>query len=72
MTVRELIDALSNYVEANPNVVVTWETTVHEIDADQIYVSADGDVVIDADANAYKEKIMTQKGWTRRDYEDIP
>ena len=72
MTVRELIDALSKYADANPSVIVTWETTVHEIDEDQVYLSADGDVVIDADANAYKEKIMTQKGWTRSDYEDAP
>lgn len=72
MTVRELIAALSTYAEANPNVVVTWETTVNEIDGDQIYLSADGDVVIDADANAYKEQIVTQKGWTRRSYEDVP
>jgi hypothetical protein len=72
MTVRELIAALSTYVDANPRVVVTWETTVHEIDEDQVYLSADGDVVIDADANAYKEKIMTQKGWTRGDYEESP
>lgn len=73
MTVRELIAVLSKYADVNPRVIVTWETTIHEVDEDQVYLSADDDVVIDADANAYKEKIMTQKGWTtRRNYEDVP
>ncbi len=72
MTVRELIDALSKHAEANPRVVVTWETTIHDIDDDQIYLSADGDLVIDADANSYKEQIMTQKGWTKNYGEDRP
>lgn len=63
MTVRELIAELSKH---NPDrrVVVTWETTIHNVDEDQVYLSADGDVVIDADANSYKERITTQKGWT--------
>jgi hypothetical protein len=64
VTVRELIAALSKHVEANPEVLTTWETTFHTIDEDQIYLSADGDLVIDADANAYKEQIMTEKGWS--------
>lgn len=66
MTVRELIAVLSKH-DADRRVIVTWETTIHDLDEDQIYLSADGDVVIDADANAYKERIMTVKGWTRRD-----
>jgi hypothetical protein len=73
MTVRELIEELSKH-RPDAEVLVTWETTFHTIDIDQIYLSADSDVVIDADANAYKERIMTQKGWswTRRNSEDIP
>lgn len=65
MTVRELIAALSKHVDANPRVVVTWETTIHNVDEDAVYLSADGDLVIDADANNYKEQIMTRPGWTR-------
>jgi len=72
MTVRELIAALSKHADANPRVVVTWETTIHNLDEDQIYLSADGDIVIDADGNAYKEKIMTKKGWTRNNEGDHP
>jgi hypothetical protein len=71
VTVRELIEALSKH-RPDAKVLVTWETTFHTIDEDQIYVSADRDVVIDADANAYKEQIMAQKGWTRRAYEEVP
>lgn len=65
MTVRELIAVLSKHAEANPPVLVTWETTIHTLDEDQIYLSADGDLIIDADSNSYKEQIMTIKGWTR-------
>lgn len=68
MTARALIAALSKH-RPDAEVLVTWESTFHQVDEDQIYVSADGDVVIDADGNAYKEQIMTQKGlsWTRRE-----
>lgn len=72
MTVSELIDALSKHADANQRVVVTWEGTVHDVDEDQIYLSADGDVVIDADANAYKEQIMTKKGWMSSTEEEQP
>lgn len=72
MTVRELIAVLSKHTDADRRVVVTWETTIHDIDEDQIYLSADGDVVIDADANAYKEQIVTKKGWTRNNGGDHP
>ena len=67
MTVRELIAVLSKHADANPRVITTWETTIHDLDEDQIYLSADGDVVIDADANSYKQQITSTKGWTRRD-----
>lgn len=63
MTVHELIAALSKH-DPDRRVVVTWETTIHDLDEDQVYLSADGDVVIDGDANSYKERITTQKGWT--------
>jgi hypothetical protein len=63
MTVRELMAALSKH-DADRRVVVTWETTIHDLDEDQVYLSADGDVVIDGDGNSYKERITTQKGWT--------
>lgn len=68
MTVRELIASLSKH-QPDAEVLVTWESTFHQVDEDQIYVSADGDVMIDADANSYKEQIMTYKGlsWTRRE-----
>lgn len=65
MTVRELIAVLSRHADANPRVITTWETTIHDLDEDQVYLSADGDVVIDADANSYKKQITTTKGWTR-------
>lgn len=64
MTVRELMAVLSTKDPAAA-VVVTWETTCHELDPDSVYVSADGDVVIDADGNSYKEKIVTVPGWLR-------
>ena len=67
MTVRDLIAALSKHADANPRVITTWETTIHDLDEDQVYLSADGEVVIDADANSYKKQIMSTKGWTRRD-----
>lgn len=70
MTVLDLITALSKHMDANPRVITTWETTIHDLDEDQIYLSADGDLVIDADANSYKKQIMTLKGWTRP--EDAP
>ncbi len=63
MTVRELVAALSKH-EPDRRVVVTWETTIHDVDEDQIYLSADGDVVIDGDGNSYKKNITTEKGWT--------
>lgn len=66
MKVRDLIAELSKHAEANPQVIVTWETTINDIDTKHIYLSADGDLVIDADGNQYKERIMTQKGWTQR------
>lgn len=72
MTVRELIFVLTKYAETNPRVVTTWETTIHDLDEDQIYLSADGDIVIDADANSYKERIMTTKGWTQSTGEERP
>jgi len=65
VTVRELIAVLSRHADANPRVITTWETTIHDLDEDQVYLSADGDVVIDADANSYKKQITTTKGWTR-------
>lgn len=64
MTVRDLIAVLSKHAAENPDVLVTWETAFHTIDEDQIYLSADGDLIIDADANNYKERIITEKGWS--------
>jgi hypothetical protein len=72
VTVRDLIFALAKYAETNPRVVTTWESTIHDLDEDQIYLSADGDLVIDADANSYKAQIMTTKGWTQSTGEDRP
>ena len=63
MTVRELIEVLSKH-DPDCRVVTTWESTIHDLDDDEVYLSADGDVVIDADANSYKEQAMTTKGWT--------
>lgn len=65
MTVRQLIDLLSKHVEANPEVLITWESTCHEIYEDSVYLSADGDLVLDGDADSYKKQIMTIKGWLR-------
>lgn len=49
MTVRELIEELSKH-RPDAEVLVTWETTFHRIDNDQVYLSANSHVVIDADA----------------------
>lgn len=68
MTIRELAAVLAKHIEAGASdveVFVTWEATIHQLDDDEVYLSADGDLVIDGDANVYKDRITSEKGWTR-------
>jgi hypothetical protein len=37
MTVRELIAELQKHVESNPDAIVTWEGTVHELTTEHLY-----------------------------------
>ena len=48
MTVAELIAELQRR-KPDALVLVTWETTVHEIEPEFVYESLEGDVMIDAD-----------------------
>ncbi len=54
MTVAELVEVLRRY-PPDTRVQVTWETTVHEIDEDAVYLTPYDGLLIDADGNAYKE-----------------
>ena len=54
LTVGELIEVLSTYAPDTP-VRGTWETTVQEL---EVYQSADGVVLIDADAGVYRDDFV--------------
>ena len=53
----ELIKELMKY--PNVEVRVTWESTVDELNADEIYMSKDGIILIDGDDNSYKKLFIS-------------
>ena len=53
MKVSDLVKLLRKYQDASV-VKVTWEGQVIPIDPENIYLSADGVLLIDADDNCYK------------------
>jgi hypothetical protein len=55
MKVSELIERLRDF-DPNAEVITTWESTTHTIEPDSIYRAKGGMVVIDADANSYREE----------------
>lgn len=65
MTVKELIFELQKR-DPHAEVRVTWEGVIQAIDAENIYCSADGVVLIDGDGNSYKEQFEKENikdGW---------
>ncbi len=56
--VKELIELLKSF-PPDAEVKTTWENIVNELDADEVYMSADGVLLIDADANSYKEHFVS-------------
>ena len=57
MKVHQLIFALVKY-GVMAEVQIQREMTFHEIGEDSIYLSAEGTVILDADGNFYKKRIM--------------
>ena len=58
MTVHELIVELLRY-PGSCKVVVTWKSTVHELDYDGVYQAPSGTVLIDGDGSSYKERFVS-------------
>lgn len=56
MKISQLIEVLKRRLEkhGDRDVEVTWESTTRSIDPDNIYLSSDGLLYIDADGNFYK------------------
>lgn len=68
MTRDELIAELQKY-PADVQVKITWETTVHAIKPENLYLSKDGVLLIDADDNNYKKdfesgELSAVDGWS--------
>lgn len=57
MKVSELRAILASH-NPNASVEIQWEMTFHEIGEDNIYLAAEGTVILDADGNFYKKRIM--------------
>ena len=57
MKVIEFIKALQDY-ETKADVMYTWESISGPIEVKNIYLSRDGEVVIDCDNNYYKKAIQ--------------
>jgi hypothetical protein len=57
MSVQDLIDVLSQH-DPNARVQITWESTVHDLTPDHIYVAKDGRVMLDGDGCFYKDSFM--------------
>jgi hypothetical protein len=55
MKVCDLIALLGRY-DPDAEVITTWEGTVHLVTDDNVYASADGIVLINADDNDGKER----------------
>lgn len=60
MTVEELIKELQKY-PAQTKVMVTWEGKTEVIDSENIYLSKDRILLIDADNNFYKKRFTAQE-----------
>lgn len=56
MTTEELIEQLKLY--PGRTVVITWEGTANEIGPENIYLAHDGRLILDADDNFYRERII--------------
>ena len=54
MTVKELIDLLQQY-PPYLEVAVTYESVVKNLNSTNLYVSADGVLLLDADGNFYRD-----------------
>ena len=54
MKATDLIALLQKYAERNPEVIVTWEGTMHELTPAHVYMGTDGNLLIDADGCGYK------------------
>lgn len=57
MKVGELVKLLQGYRQ-DEEVVVTWEGVLSGIEGSNIYLAANGNVIIDADGNCYKQRIQ--------------
>ena len=53
LKVEQLINILKKYPK-DMKVMITWESTVNEIKAHNIYESHTGSLYLDADGNSYK------------------
>lgn len=72
MKVAEIIAILQGY-DPNLNIQITWESTLNEIQRDNIYLSKWGNLLIDADENWYKkdyekcEPVLMEKSYISRE-----
>ena len=55
MNVGELIEILSLYPQ-DMKVLITWESTTQALQKQNIYISKEEHLVLDADGNSYKEE----------------
>lgn len=62
MKVKELIKILQRHNQ-DEEVSVTWEGIFRDIEEDNIYLAANGKVIIDADENCYKQHIERGEGY---------
>lgn len=59
ITVQELIDAISKF-PPKTKVCTTWESTIHTLLTENIYMSKWGVLFIDADDNFYKNEFRQE------------
>lgn len=62
LSVKNLIELLKQY-PPEMKVFSTWESTLHEITKENVYVSVTGNLYIDSDDNFYKEHFA--KEWAK-------
>ena len=62
MKVKELIKLFQEHNQ-DEEVRVTWEGIFRDIEEENIYLAANGKVIIDADENCYKQKIKNGEGY---------
>lgn len=58
LNIGELIKELSKYPPASL-VLITWEGTTQGIEEDEVYQLPSGTVMLDADANFYKDSFVS-------------